>query len=75
MTDFRQRHPNGVILALDQMSAYLQATMMRVMPIIFTFMFLFAPAGLVIYWLMNNVLSIGQQYFLRSRAQAARSSA
>lgn len=30
MTDFRQAHPNGVILALDQMSAYLQATMTRV---------------------------------------------
>lgn len=30
MTDFRQVHPNGVILALDQMSAYLQATLTRV---------------------------------------------
>lgn len=30
MTDFRQDHPQGVILALDQMSAYLQATMRRV---------------------------------------------
>ena len=30
MTDFRQVHPDGVILALDQMSAYLQATMTRV---------------------------------------------
>ena len=30
MTDFRQAHPNGVILALDQMSAYLQATLTRV---------------------------------------------
>jgi YidC/Oxa1 family membrane protein insertase len=51
-----------------------QATMMRVMPIIFTAMFLFAPAGLVIYWLMNNLLSIGQQYYLRSRAKPAGSS-
>jgi transposase len=30
VTDFRQTHPNGVILALDQMSAYLQATLTRV---------------------------------------------
>lgn len=30
MTDFRQDHPDGVILALDQMSAYLQATLTRV---------------------------------------------
>jgi YidC/Oxa1 family membrane protein insertase len=32
------------------------------MPLIFTGMFLWAPAGLVIYWLMSNVLTIGQQY-------------
>ena len=30
MTDFRQQHPNGIILALDQMSAYLQASLTRV---------------------------------------------
>src|SRR5262249_24081811 len=35
-----------------------QAMMMKMMPIIFTTMFLFAPAGLVIYWFMNNVLSM-----------------
>ncbi|HUR21318.1 MAG TPA: membrane protein insertase YidC, partial [Vicinamibacterales bacterium] len=32
------------------------------MPIIFTVMFLWAPAGLVIYWLMSNIMTIGQQY-------------
>jgi YidC/Oxa1 family membrane protein insertase len=32
------------------------------MPLIFTGMFLWAPAGLVIYWLMSNILTIGQQY-------------
>jgi len=32
------------------------------MPIIFTIMFLWAPAGLVIYWLMSNIMTIGQQY-------------
>jgi YidC/Oxa1 family membrane protein insertase len=46
-----------------------QATMMKVMPILFMGFFLFAPAGLVIYWLMNNILSIGQQLYLR-RIQA-----
>ncbi|MCK5680940.1 YidC/Oxa1 family membrane protein insertase, partial [bacterium] len=30
----------------------------------FTFMFLNFPAGLVLYWLVNNVLSIGQQYMV-----------
>ena len=32
------------------------------MPIIFTVMFLWAPSGLVIYWLMSNIMTIGQQY-------------
>jgi YidC/Oxa1 family membrane protein insertase len=40
----------------------MQAKMMMAMPIVFTFMFLWAPSGLVIYWLMSNVLAIGQQY-------------
>jgi YidC/Oxa1 family membrane protein insertase len=48
-----------------------QAMMMKIMPIMFTGLFLFAPAGLVIYWLMNNVLSIGQQYWMRNRTQKA----
>jgi len=33
------------------------------MPVIFTVMFLWAPSGLNIYWLVNNLLAIGQQYF------------
>jgi len=39
-----------------------QAKMMMFLPIIFTFMFINFPSGLVLYWLVNNVLSIGQQY-------------
>ena len=39
------------------------AKMMLIMPIVFTFMFLNFPSGLVIYWLINNVLSIGQQMY------------
>lgn len=42
----------------------MQAKMMLFMPIIFTFMFLNFPSGLVIYWLVNNVLSIAQQYMV-----------
>jgi YidC/Oxa1 family membrane protein insertase len=38
-----------------------QAKMMQFMPLIFLFFFLWAPAGLVIYWLVNNLLSIAQQ--------------
>lgn len=41
-----------------------QAKMMQFMPLIFLFFFLRAPAGLVIYWLINNVLSIVQQVII-----------
>jgi YidC/Oxa1 family membrane protein insertase len=39
-----------------------QQKMMMIMPLIFTVMFVNFPAGLVLYWLVNNVLSIAQQY-------------
>jgi len=42
----------------------MQAKIMLFMPIIFTFMFLNFPSGLVIYWLFNNVISIGQQVYI-----------
>jgi len=41
-----------------------QAKMMLMLPIVFTFMFLSFPSGLVLYWLVNNVLSIAQQYYI-----------
>jgi YidC/Oxa1 family membrane protein insertase len=41
-----------------------QQRMMMIMPLIFTFMFINFPAGLVLYWLVNNVLTIGQQYWM-----------
>jgi YidC/Oxa1 family membrane protein insertase len=44
-----------------------QAKIMLLMPVIFTFMFLNFPAGLVVYWLCNNIFSIAQQsWMLRS---------
>ncbi len=39
-----------------------QQKMMMLMPLIFTIMFVNFPSGLVLYWLVNNVLSIAQQY-------------
>lgn len=39
-----------------------QAKVMLIMPVIFTFFFLNFPSGLVLYWLVNNVLTIGQQH-------------
>lgn len=41
-----------------------QAKIMMLMPIFFTFIFINFPSGLVLYWLVNNVLSIGQQYMI-----------
>ena len=51
----------------------MQAKMMMFMPLIFIFFFLNFPSGLVVYWLINNVLSIGQQWLTKratERAQA-----
>jgi len=41
-----------------------QAKMMWIMPLAFGVMFFFFPAGLVLYWLTNNILSIAQQWFI-----------
>ncbi len=41
-----------------------QAKIMLLMPVVFTVMFLNFPSGLVIYWLVNNILSIGQQHYI-----------
>lgn len=45
-----------------------QAKMMLILPVIFTFMFLTFPTGLVIYWLFNNLLSIGQQIYINKHS-------
>ena len=44
-----------------------QAKIMMIMPLVFTFMFLRFPAGLVLYWLTNNILSVTQQWWMMSR--------
>jgi len=44
-----------------------QAKMMWFMPLIFSVMFFFFPAGLVLYWLTNNILSIAQQWIINTR--------
>ena len=45
----------------------LQAKMMWFMPLIFSVMFFFFPAGLVLYWITNNILSIAQQWVINTR--------
>ena len=44
-----------------------QAKMMMAMPVIFTFIFINFPSGLVLYWLFNNILSIIQQYYITKK--------
>jgi YidC/Oxa1 family membrane protein insertase len=41
---------------------------MLIMPVVFTFMFLEFPTGLVLYWLVNNCLTILQQYLIERSA-------
>ena len=47
----------------------MQQTIMKVLPIVFTIFFLFFPSGLVLYWVVNNVLSIAQQWFITRRIE------
>lgn len=44
-----------------------QAKMMMLMPVVFTFIFINFSSGLVLYWLVNNVLSIAQQYYIQKK--------
>jgi YidC/Oxa1 family membrane protein insertase len=45
----------------------MQQKMMMFMPIVFTFLFWSFPSGLVLYWLVNNVISIAQQYYINKK--------
>jgi len=47
----------------------MQAKIMKMMPIVFTIFFLWFPAGLVLYWLTNNVLSISQQWYITRKIE------
>ncbi|MFT2110511.1 membrane protein insertase YidC [Marinomonas sp. 2405UD68-3] len=47
----------------------MQARIMKIMPIAFTFFFLWFPSGLVLYWVCNNTLSIIQQYIITKRIE------
>ena len=49
----------------------MQARIMKMMPIMFTVLFRFFPAGLVLYWLVNNLLSMAQQWYITYRIERA----
>ena len=53
----------------------LQAKLMQLMPIIFSVVFFFFPAGLVLYSVVNNVLSIAQQWYITRKSDAESHSA
>lgn len=50
----------------------MQARLMKIMPIAFSVFFFFFPAGLVLYWLVNNVLSIAQQWYITRNIERAK---
>jgi len=79
ITDLSVKDPFFVLPALMTASSLLQtwlnptppdpvqAKMMWVMPLLFSVMFFFFPAGLVLYWLTNNILSIAQQWMINKQ--------
>jgi YidC/Oxa1 family membrane protein insertase len=48
----------------------IQAKVMKIMPVVFSIFFFFFPAGLVLYWLVNNILSIAQQWYINNTIHA-----
>jgi YidC/Oxa1 family membrane protein insertase len=50
----------------------MQAKMMLYMPLAFSVMFFFFPSGLVLYWVVNNVLSFGQQWVITKKFEVAK---
>jgi YidC/Oxa1 family membrane protein insertase len=83
ITDLSAKDPYFILPTLMTLSSLLQvwlgpkapdpvqARMMWIMPLAFSFMFFFFPAGLVLYWLVNNMLSIAQQWFINKRLGVA----
>lgn len=49
----------------------MQAKVLKIMPVVFTAFMLFFPAGLVLYWVVNNVLSIAQQWVITRQIEGA----
>lgn len=76
ITDLSVRDPYYVLPVLMAISMYIQSSMsppppdpvqakiMKAMPLVFSVMFLTFPAGLVLYWIVNNTLSIVQQWMI-----------
>ncbi|GGE91216.1 membrane protein insertase YidC [Massilia psychrophila] len=77
--DLSQHDPWGILPVLYAISMFIttklnpapadpmQAKMMMWMPLIFSVMFFIFPSGLVLYWVVNNILSIGQQWVITKK--------
>jgi YidC/Oxa1 family membrane protein insertase len=48
----------------------MQQKVMKLLPFIFTIFFLWFPAGLVLYWVVNNMLSVTQQWYITKKIEA-----
>jgi len=48
-----------------------QARIMQLMPVVMTFFFLWFPAGLVLYWITNNLITIAQTWYINKKVEAA----
>lgn len=48
----------------------MQQKVMKFLPFIFTIFFMFFPAGLVLYWVVNNILSVAQQWYITKKIEA-----
>ena len=83
ITDLSIRDPLYVLPILNGISMYVlqtlqpappdptQAKVMRIMPVAFSFFFVLFPAGLVLYWTVNSILSIAQQWVITKRIEAS----
>lgn len=79
ITDLTQPDPWFILPVLYAISMFIttklnpapadpiQAKMMLFMPLMFSVMFLFFPSGLVLYWVVNNILSIAQQWVINNK--------
>ena len=81
LTNLTDKDPYFVLPLLMGISMYIQQKLnpapvdpiqqkvFQIMPFAFTIMFAFFPSGLVLYWVVNNILSITQQYFITKKIE------
>jgi len=82
ITDLSVKDPYFVLPVLNGLCMYvttllqpmppdpMQAKVMKIMPVAFSFLFAFFPAGLVLYWTVNSLLSIAQQWYITRKIEA-----